>query len=128
MRSLLGEDPRNILKDRDRIVNPWAKPSIVGLPQTRTQLLEMRKMSKIPDISYDLDRDGYVGGKDYVLAKRFDLDGDGKLNEKEKKNAYDQISKGYEDNFVWNCENQGVKRPFRILQKVIINKILIMIL
>jgi len=80
--------------------------------------MEMRKRSKIPDISYDLDKDGYVGGKDYVLAKRFDFDMDGKLNEKEKKFAYDQISKGYEDNFVWNVENQGVKRPFRILQKV----------
>jgi len=85
---------------------------------TRTKLLENRKLNKIPDISYDLDRDGFVGGKDYVLAKLFDLDGDGKLNEKEKKNAYDQISKGYEDNFVWNVENQGVKRPFRIMQKV----------
>ena len=45
--------------------------------------------------------------------------------EKEKKNAYDQISKGYEDNFVWNCENQGVKRPFRILQKVTITYIIL---
>ncbi len=32
-------------------------------------------------------------GEDYVLAKRIDLDEDGKLNEQEKKNAYDQMVK-----------------------------------
>ena len=33
-----------------------------------------------PDISFDLDGDQVVGGFDYVIAKRFDRDGDGKLN------------------------------------------------
>lgn len=40
--------------------------------QTRTQLLERRRKDIIPDISYDLDGDGYVGGRDYVVARRFD--------------------------------------------------------
>lgn len=85
---------------------------------TRTKLLHNRKQEKIPDPTYDLDMDGFVGGRDYFLAKRFDLDKDGKLNAQEKQNAYDQITKGYEDNFVWNLENQGPKRGYRILQKV----------
>lgn len=85
---------------------------------TRTKLLEKRKLEKIPDITYDLDMDGFVGGRDYFLAKRFDLDKDGKLNQEEKQKAYEEIMKGYEDNFVWNLENQGSKRGRRILQKV----------
>jgi hypothetical protein len=35
-------------------------------------MLEMRKKEALPDISYDLDGDGLVNGKDYVLARRFD--------------------------------------------------------
>ena len=84
---------------------------------TRTKLLERRKKESIPDISYDLDGDGYVGGRDYVLAKRYDVDGDGKLNEIEKKNALEGIKNGVEREYVWNLENQGGKRAFRILQK-----------
>ena len=26
----------------------------------------------IPDISYDIDGDGFVGGRDYVIARKFD--------------------------------------------------------
>ena len=44
-------------------------------------------MESIPHISYDLDGDGYVGGRDLVIAKHFDKDGDGILNEVEKANA-----------------------------------------
>ena len=45
-----------------------------GVPKkmTRTELLETRKKEALPDISYDLDNDGYVGGRDYVVARRFD--------------------------------------------------------
>ena len=39
------------------------------------------------------DNDGYVGGKDYVVAKQFDKDGDGKLNEEERKAAFEAIAK-----------------------------------
>ncbi len=41
----------------------------------------------MPDMSFDLDGDGYVGNKDFVLSKIFDKDNDGKLNEQERKNA-----------------------------------------
>ena len=39
---------------------------------TRTRLLENRKVEALPDISYDVDGDGFVGGRDYVVARRFD--------------------------------------------------------
>lgn len=48
--------------------------------KTRTKLSEIRRSVKVPHISYDLDGDGYVGGRDYIIAKQFDKDGDGRLN------------------------------------------------
>lgn len=45
----------------------------------------------MPHISYDLDGDNYVGGRDLVIAKHFDLDKDGKLNAEEKKNAIEAL-------------------------------------
>ena len=109
----------NILAEKDQIKIPWEdKRQLNGAtPMTRSKLLERRKLEKIPDISYDLDGDGYVGGRDCVLSKRFDIDGDGKLNEQEKKNALEAIKNGVEKEYVWNLENQGGKRAFRILQK-----------
>ncbi len=89
-------------------------------PNTRTKMLEKRKLDKVPDITYDLDNDGYVGSRDYVLAKRFDRDNDGKLNEKERKEAYEALKNNIEDNYVWNLDNQGSNRAYRILQKVIL--------
>ena len=79
----------NILAEKDKIKIPWDTKNNLykSTPMTCTKLLERRKKEKIPDISYDLDGDGYVGGRDFVLAKRFDVDGDGKLNEIERKNA-----------------------------------------
>jgi len=97
---------------------PWQNKFNDGSePKTRSKLIEKRKKEKIPDISYDLDMDGFVGGKDYVLAKRFDLDGDGKLNEIEKKQAYDAINNNVEEKYVWNLENQGPNHKLRVLQK-----------
>ena len=109
----------NILAEKDNIKVPWDSKNQLykSTPMTRTKLLERRKKERIPDISYDLDGDGFVGGRDYVLSKRYDVDGDGKLNEIERKNALEGIENGVEKEYVWNLENQGGKRYFRILQK-----------
>lgn len=113
-----GEEKYNILAERDRIKIPWdTSTNKSQTPMTQSKLIERRKLERIPDISYDLDKDGYVGGKDYVLAKRYDIDGDGKLNEQEKAAAYEGIKQGIEENYAWNLDNQGGKRPFRIMQK-----------
>ncbi len=48
--------------------------------KTNTKLKEQRKGEKVPHISYDIDGDGFVGGRDFVIAKQFDKDQDGKLN------------------------------------------------
>ena len=38
-------------------------------------------------MSHDLDVDGVVGGSDSVISKRFNLDGDRRLNTPERKAA-----------------------------------------
>ena len=108
----------SILKNIDKIKIPWCeKNSNKSGATTRTELIDKRKKEKIPDISYDLDQDGYVGGRDYVIAKRFDVDGDGKLNEQEKKAAYEGIKNNIEANYIWNIDKLGGVRPLRLLQK-----------
>ena len=43
-----------------------------------------RKKVDRPDPTFDLDRDGVVDNTDLLLAKRFDLDNDGRLNTAER--------------------------------------------
>ena len=108
----------SILSKKDNIKIPWCeKNSNASGAMTRTELIAKRKKEKIPDISYDLDQDGYVGGRDYVIAKRYDIDNDGKLNEQEKKAAYEGIINKIEENYVWNIDKLGGVRPLRLLQK-----------
>ena len=38
-----------------------------------------------------MDGDGFVGGRDYVISKIFDKDGDGKLNQEERKAADEAV-------------------------------------
>lgn len=67
-----------------RLPEGW---SLEPTSKTRTQLLEERRQAAVPHASYDLDRDGKVGGQDLVLAKLFDKDQDGRLNTPERKAA-----------------------------------------
>ena len=88
----LGDDGSNILKDPNiRIPSWWGDNSPRTEKKTRTELLAARRKEKMPDISFDLDGDGYVGGRDYVLSKMFDKDGDGKLNTQERKAADEAV-------------------------------------
>ena len=108
----------SILSKKDNIKIPWCeKNSNLSGAMTQTELIAKRKKERIPDISYDLDQDGYVGGRDYVIAKRYDVDNDGKLNEQEKKAAYEGIINKIEENYVWNIYKLGGVRPLRLLQK-----------
>ena len=107
-----------ILEQRHNIKIPWeTRNTNKSGALTRSELIKIRRKERIPDPSYDLDQDGYVGNVDLVLSKRFDVDNDGKLNEKEKQAAYEGISKGVENEYIWNVDNQGGLRDFRLLQK-----------
>ena len=80
-----------------------------------TDLTANRRREYVPDISYDLDGDGIVGNRDLVLSKLFDKDGDGRLNAAERKNADEAIRNGIDDKMVWNVEQSGALRSFRIM-------------
>lgn len=84
---------------------------------TQSKLFELRKKEHLPDISYDLDGDGYVGGRDYVIGRRFDEGMKNYLTADERKKAIEAVKNGYEDKFVWNVEASGAQRQFRIMQK-----------
>lgn len=87
-----GDDGTNILTKSVRIPEWWSKPGQKDEDKkTRTNLQQQRKLEKVPHISYDLDGDGFVGGRDYVVAKQFDKDMDGKLNQEERKNAMEAL-------------------------------------
>lgn len=99
---------------RNRMPVQWTHKSSV---KTRTELLAWRRTERIPDGSFDLDGDGVVSGRDYLISKRFDKDQDGKLNANEKASALKALNEGYADSMVWGCEASGVNRSFRIIQK-----------
>ena len=81
-----------MLTQNVRIPEWWSKPGMTeDQKQTRTKLSDNRRQEKVPHISYDLDGDGFVGGRDYVIAKQFDKDGDGRLNTHEKQTALDAV-------------------------------------
>ena len=102
-----------ILEQKHNIKIPWeTRNTNKSGALTRSELIKIRRKERIPDPSYDLDQDGYVGNVDLVLSKRFDVDNDGKLNEKEKQAAYEGISKGVENEYIWNVDNQGGLRDF----------------
>lgn len=112
-----GKEYKNILDSNTNIINPWEHLEKENQVKTRAELISKRKQDNIPDKSYDIDGDGYVGGRDYVLSKRFDIDKDGKLNKNEKEMAIKAIHENIEDEYVWNLENQTLNRPTRIMQK-----------
>ena len=85
---------------------------------TRSKLLESRKKEPRPDISYDLDGDGSVSHKDLFLAKQFDLDRDGKLNQTERKNAEEAIANGFEEKFLFGLDRAGLNDDIRSTKKI----------
>ena len=91
----LGDDGSNILKNGSQIYQPeqWKGNNLPNgqTVKTNTELHEARRRSKIPDISFDLDGDGFVGNRDFVISKLFDKDGDGKLNVQERKAADEAV-------------------------------------
>ena len=94
-----------LLHQKESIPSEWIHRSNSSGVATRSELLMKRKGESLPDASYDLDGDGVVGGRDLVLARLFDKDNDGKLNETERRAALEGIARGVEGNFMWNVSS-----------------------
>ena len=83
----------------------WSKVSENNEKKTRSGLLMQRKTEQMPHISYDLDGDGIVGGRDLVIGKLFDTENKGSLTIKQREAAFKAIKEdNLEHNFVWGIE------------------------
>ena len=72
---------------------------------TRTKLLEKRRKDFLPDPSFDVDGDGFVGNMDYFIAMRFDKDKDGKLSAEEKAACLKALKEdNYEEKFLFGLD------------------------
>ena len=91
--ALKAQQAPNILAGdaNEKIPEWWKRSDKSNVNTSKTEMVERRRANLKPDMSYDLDGDGVVGNRDYVLAKLFDKDQDGKLNEQERKNAEEAI-------------------------------------
>jgi len=58
----------------------------------------------MPHSSYDLNNDGVVSPKEYAIAKFFDKDRDGKLNQKERTNALNAIKSGIAKQYLFSAK------------------------
>jgi len=89
-----------------------------GDQRTRSKLLYERKKAMIPHISYDLDGDGIVGGRDLVIANIFDKDKKGSLTVEEREAALKALREdNLEGNFMWGLEQSGANTEVRVFQK-----------
>lgn len=82
----ITDDGINALRSEPKLPAGWKDKPDQKI-WTNTELSLQRRADNMPHASFDLDGDGHVGDRDYFLAKRFDKDGDGKLNAKEKAEA-----------------------------------------
>lgn len=86
--------------------------------RTQRQVQEERRLERIPDLTYDLDLDGKVGGQDMVISSLFDFDKNGRLEPEERKAAEAalaavSLTQGIASKFTWGTESalrQGTQR------------------
>ena len=73
---------------------PRSKGMAMALDEkmTRTKLFERRKKEKLPDPSYDIDGDGFVGGRDYFIARHFDQGAKNYLTKEEREKLYKALT------------------------------------
>ena len=74
-----------------KIPSHWKRGANTNPNRTFAELEDNRKKAMKADPSFDLDGDGVVGNRDFLISKLFDKDGDGKLNIVERRNAEEAI-------------------------------------
>ena len=89
--------------------------------RTQAQMREERRLERIPDLTYDLDQDGKVGGQDMVVAHLFDFDKNGRLETEERKAAETALSavrciQGIASKFIWGLDSAPRQLTQRLRQ------------
>ena len=96
----------SILKQDVSYPKGWAtKPGQSKM--TRTTLLERRKDEVKADPSYDLTGDGTVGAREFFVARRFDSNKDGVLEEEERVECLQALKEGFEEAYLFGIEASG---------------------
>ena len=105
----VAEEDGQVQTDSVKLPRHMRSLSLAVVPEkmTLTKLKEFRKKEILPDLSYDLDGDGFVGGRDYVIARRFDQGFKNYLTAEEKAKVKEALENDYENGFVWNVEASG---------------------
>eukprot|EP00455_Lapot_gusevi_P030167 TRINITY_DN3238_c0_g1_i1.p1 TRINITY_DN3238_c0_g1~~TRINITY_DN3238_c0_g1_i1.p1 ORF type:complete len:382 (+),score=44.86 TRINITY_DN3238_c0_g1_i1:69-1214(+) len=96
--------------------------SVSGGPsRSQQEMQRVKKTASVPDASFDLDGDGVVSHRDFYLAKHFDRDQDGRLNEQEREAAQKALPEiandRFQDYFSFNFTNKKPTRHQAIMQK-----------
>lgn len=97
------QHPREPVKDKSVYLSSgvthhkWFDPP--PAIRSRSELMQARKCSNIPDRSYDFDGDGVVGQTDFLIGRYFDKNADGCLTPKERRKAEKALSHGFMDGF-----------------------------
>eukprot|EP00826_Nyctotherus_ovalis_P002582 TRINITY_DN10520_c0_g3_i1.p1 TRINITY_DN10520_c0_g3~~TRINITY_DN10520_c0_g3_i1.p1 ORF type:complete len:133 (-),score=41.61 TRINITY_DN10520_c0_g3_i1:121-519(-) len=87
------------------------------MPQiARSEILKAKRTAGFPDLTYDFDNDGVVSPREYVVGRRFDKNGDGRLEAGERKEALRALEEGYEESFVWGLDKSKPVKERRVLQ------------
>ncbi|CAI2359718.1 unnamed protein product [Moneuplotes crassus] len=85
----------------------WKKePFIVT---TRTELKDLQRAEFLPNASYNLDGDGSVNEKEFIIGKMFDKGNKGYLTQREKAEACAAINNGLETDLIKRKEISGKK-------------------
>ncbi len=71
----------NGLSNQVKLPPTWCKEKAV---RTQSALKEWRRKEARAHLSYDLDGDGIVSGRDLVLAQHFDKNSKGRLDSRER--------------------------------------------
>jgi hypothetical protein len=89
--------PRASTKYGCELKSQWLDPDNNPIPPSKTQSEYHHKMKNInlPHISYDIDGDGSVGGDDLMMAKKFDVDGNGFLDPTEQQIGKQMIAERF---------------------------------
>lgn len=92
----------------------WAATANV---KTRSEMMEIRKKEFLPSMTYDIDGDGYVGHRDFALAKIFDRNNDGILDNEEREDMQKAVGEGAMKKYVWGLDELGANKHPRLVQK-----------
>lgn len=121
IRAATDVDPGRHAQERQRRMRGiiWPKPAggkdyYVSSPKTktRTQLFDDRRRDKLPDMSFDVDGDGFVSQQDFYMSNQFDDNNDKVLQEDEQHELRKKL--------VTDTVHNYMKLPHKIKERTVV--------